>query len=144
MSHIIINHNKLPRGNVMTSCLGDPRSILDTFETPRKRYNTMGHQQSFLSSQDVSQDVDEIAAVPRHLWPIWKALIGRYGIYDENHGGVNRQRFIWRRFSKSGSTGSGSLLLEETRFLKFDQWRKGQRRCRKIKKFLKIKNAFFS
>ena len=60
-------------------------------------------------------DFDTIAAVVFPVRSLWIALVCRYGICVENHGGATRECFIWTRFGdlKSGDKGSGVLLLKD-------------------------------
>ena len=103
----------------MTSHQGDPGRIPDTSEDSKK--TTQDHRTSkciwFRNSwfSLKSKTFHGIAAVGPHLRSDWWALVDRYGIYVENHGVLNRDCVLWRRFGhlKSGDKGSGANLRED-------------------------------
>ena len=72
----------------MTSCPGDSGSILETSRISERTLQDHGTSKHLISEVTIcfkSDEFDEIAAPGPHVQSVWEALIGRYGIYDENH-----------------------------------------------------------
>ena len=72
----------------MTSCPGNPRSILETSRDSWKTPRPWDIKTLYFGSHNFheqTQDVDEIAAPGPHLRSVFGALIDRYGIDVENH-----------------------------------------------------------